>query len=235
MKLFGLVLLCLSMLCPTAAFGDATTSLDQAMAAVNGAIASDKHKLADLTLQQKTNDAKVAGLNQRAAQLKADQTSITNDLRQLKSDIDANEAERQRYIASGCPPNGGSVDDSTYNTCEPWIERINAAITDHSNRYSALTARATQYQSDRTTLNNDVLAQFGTKKRLSAQIEDLNAVISALEARRNFTCGGLKVKSSLEALKHSCGNVQFDGAARNLPPCTDEACKYFDRVVLGGG
>ena len=98
------------------------------------------------------------------------------------------------------------------------LDSYSKGLQDRRNDLSQATlnwaAKVKRYNADR----NDLLASYNKALAQLKQLKYDNCV------RR------LPQNAKIEYIKHKCGNVPFDGANPNLPPCTTDKCKEADRL-----
>lgn len=104
-----------------------------------------------------------------------------------------------------------------------------------TDRYNQLVKTYNLLKQARESLNKAVLDWAAKKKASNARLQELQARYTAWLNNYQNRCQSLLVNPATkpEALKHGCGNIQFDGANKNLPSLDDlssgRGTKFFGR------
>lgn len=107
-----------------------------------------------------------------------------------------------------------------FNSIEPRRMRSNRIISAYFQHIRALQNKA------RRTRNEAVLAAARIKK-LKNYLSWLTSADNKMLASMRQRCAALGSAPTIEEVKLHCGNVQFDNARYNLPPCTTKRCRQM--------
>ena len=117
----------------------------------------------------------------------------------------------------------------SYNHCGTRQNAMRLEKTRKEKDLAAMEQLAHKLNPTIIALNSRItLGEFAIRKQTSND-RDLQATIDTLKANLSKTCS----YTSPEAMKHNCGNIQFDGAPSALPPCTTPACLKWDAAHRG--
>jgi phage shock protein A len=145
--------------------------------------------------------------------LKTQHDTMQQQFNQKVSDFNAECAGKP--VSSGCQSEKDSL-SSEDAQLEPVLQQMEQ--------------QAVQLNNQMQNLSNDlVLAQFKVQK-LTNYKSQVEAAVAKLESQLVSRCAGVTASSSLEEMKHKCGNIQFDGARADLPACTTDACLQYDAM-----
>jgi uncharacterized protein YhaN len=199
-----------------------------------------KDMITELMQQQKQMDrmtVKSADLDKQKATLSAKDTTIKKSEKDVQAkrqewimDNNANEAKKAEAIQSGCRPGQTTTDTALAARCNQLAAQINNTTDRLQTRGERIVAQNTQNTKDREQLTKDTLAWAASKKHVNAVIDDLNARIAGLKQFLSAHCTSIPANATDEEIKHNCGNVQFDGAAPNLPACQTEECRQYEKM-----
>lgn len=105
---------------------------------------------------------------------------------------------------------------------EPKLRQMEAEAEQMKARYAQLQNQHRQHQNDLT------LAQARSQK-LRNYLSQLDVRLRALDNAIRTSCPAASGGASDEEIKLKCGNVQFDRARGNLPPCETDKCLEWER------
>lgn len=163
-------------------------------------------------------------------QLKRDEQRIQREATEWQMDNSANEDRMRNWSGMGCVAGKRSTDIALVNRCNALAGEISASTTTLQARGEQLIAQKKQNESARTAISRKTLENAKRQNAANAAINDLTRRINAIRAFLSGHCTSVPTTASDEAVKHGCGNIQFDGAAPTLPPCETEACKKYDAM-----
>lgn len=185
----------------------------QKLAAAQSALAQADREIADN--QRKFDGLKPiqAALEERDQKLKARSDFLHADWDQKKDAFNA-----------ACTTHPMPLNSAEYANCQ----RRQAQLTQTQRDYEAENARLlsehkslkAQYES----LTQQGLLHQVQIQKLRNWKSQVEPGMLALKTAIMTQCKGLLQNASPEELKLKCGNVQFDNANPNLPPCTTDAC-----------
>jgi HSP90 family molecular chaperone len=193
---------------------------------------AQQKKLADMTAEQKAIDAEKPKLDAQAAKNQKTEKELKSRATEWSMDNNANEAAKQAALSSGCRPGEKSTDLALVARCNQAAAKINAETERLQKLGEKLLGDRQQLTNDQAQLTKDTMTWTARKKHNDAVINDLNRRIGALTAYLSKQCTSIPADASDEKVKHSCGNIQFDGARPDLPPCETDECKAA-QVLFG--
>jgi chromosome segregation ATPase len=200
--------------------------------------AAEAGQMASLSEQAAPKNKEMKVWNDQIAPLKAAYTQINGSTATHNENAARQRAAVDRYNAN-CA--GKTLPRPAFERCNgekgqlaAWKGRVDAskAQLDGQKRQldqkrDSILARARVLEGELGTIRT----RYGESEKKFAQARQR---ISALTARLQSMCRSIPTSTNLEEIKLKCGNVQFDGANPNLPPCDTERCREFDRLQRGG-
>jgi DNA repair exonuclease SbcCD ATPase subunit len=220
---------------------------DAKLAAISGMVG----ELSAAKAQEGAETGQMAALNEQAAPKNKEMKVWIEQMTALKSpyaQLNAatathNEnAARQRAAVERYNANcaGKTLPRPAFERCngekaqlDAWKARVDASKANLdgqqrqlNQRRDNILARAKVLEGELNTIRNRYLE---SEKKLAQARQR----IAALTARLQGMCRSMPTSTSLEEIKLKCGNVDFDGANPNLPPCDTERCREFDRLNRG--
>lgn len=213
----AIYIVCLAMAC-LAAFASRSAVADTLVYAIAKVQAEDEG------IKEKIKDAQ-----DKASKAKVERDALVQDYQKIKSDFDAVEA-RYHDAVETFNQNCAGKPMST-----PGCASLNNAANTEE---AAARPRAEQLQQQgaqlatkvQGALSRAVLADTEVKKLINYESQ-LQAAIARMKVKLASQCTGVSAYSSLEDMKSKCGNVQFDGAPSDLPPCTTDRCLQYDSLA----
>ena len=207
------------------------TMLDKIAAAIAGVAAEMQNARGELN-KMKTEENELAkkkiALDKETTRLAQEQKNLPREATQFELDQKNADNYNASIIAMGCRP-GEQGPAELADKCNPLIANFNRMQGELNIRGPKLLARGKQHPIDRQKLTDDTASWALDIRRVRLAIQDLETKIGALQSR-DAVCPGLSPRPSREEIKLKCGNVQFDGARLNLPPCQTTACIQFDSL-----
>lgn len=191
---------------------------------------AQQKKLADMTVEQKNIDAEKPKLDAQDAKNKKTEKDLKAKATEWSMDNDANEAAKRATINSGCRPGQKTTDIALARRCNQEAAKINTETERLQAVGEKMLADRKELARAQAQLTSDTAAWTVRKKHNDAVINDLNRRIAALTQYLTGRCNPIPASATDEQVKHSCGNVQFDGARPNLPPCDTDECKAAEAL-----
>lgn len=185
-------------------------------------------QLTKMTVESTNLDKEKIKLDAKDTQLKGAERKFQVKRQEWIMENGANESKRTEALRLGCQPGKISTDLALVERCNELFRQINNKIAELKPRGERLLAQGRQNGIDREQLSNDTVAWARNRKRVTAVIEDLNARIKGLRDFLSSHCQSIPASATDEEIKDKCGNLQFDGAAPNLPPCQTAECKEYE-------
>jgi len=212
---------------------NSTAEFAALLAGISKEYTSTEALLGKMKVEEKQIDARKARLDQEAARLPKEEAA----LHQMHAKFEAEQRAidtgiKKTYFDMGCRPNQSTTDIPFAQRCNAMADQVNARQEELNSRVQGGINRVKKMQADRQKLSNDTLKWAEDVKRIRARIADTEQLLAALNARFNGACPLDIRKATIEEIKLKCGNVQFDGARANLPPCPTQRCREFERFVM---
>lgn len=189
-------------------------------------------KLAEMTVEQKNIDADKQKLDAQAAQNQKLEKELKDRTNEWMMDNNTNEGRKQAALSSGCRPGEKTTDLALARRCNELAAKINTETDRLQAAGEKILAGRKKLENDKEQLSKDTVAWSLRKKHNSDVIDDLNRRIADITQYLSGHCKSVPPEAKDEAIKHSCGNVQFDGAAPGLRPCQTDECKAAE-VLFG--
>jgi peptidoglycan hydrolase CwlO-like protein len=191
---------------------------------------AQQKKLGDMTVEQKTIEAEKPKLDAQAVKNQKTDKDLKTKATEWSMDNDANEAAKRAALNSGCRPGQKTTDTALVARCNPVIARINTETDRIEAAGKKLLADKGELARAQAQLTKDTDAWAARKKHNDAVMNDLNRRIAALTQYLSKRCTSIPANATDENVKHACGNIQFDGARPDLPPCETDECKAAEAL-----
>lgn len=136
-------------------------------------------------------------------------------------------ADKDAYNAS-CA--GKMLYGADIGRCDSWKASVLARMQAHDRTFLAYKAQFDALDARVRLLRNNAVLADAKITKLKNYLSWLTATDDRLATSLSHDCKGASGKT-LEELKHRCGNIQFDGARADLPPCDTEMCRSFVLVM----
>jgi hypothetical protein len=142
------------------------------------------------------------------------------DLPELKTKFDAHDEKVARYIASGCPPEGGIMPPAVADRCNRERIPLNDEITALLRRKADLEQQLSAIAETRAAVTATTLSNFAKQKANAARREDLEALklAQASRLRQLYLTGIREVVSRLDL------KPQALAACEALPSLEESVC-----------
>jgi hypothetical protein len=191
---------------------------------------AQQQQLGYMQVEAKGEKEKEAALVAESRQLKINEKRIQREATEWQMDNAANEQQKETWSGMGCVANKRTTDIDLAKRCNAIADKINTSTNRLQPWGERLIREKKQNESAQAALSSKTFENAKRQKVASASINDLTRRIAAIQAFLSAQCTSIPKTASDEAVKHSCGNIQFDGAAPNLPPCETDACKKYDAM-----
>lgn len=189
-------------------------------------------KLAEMTVEQKNIDADKQKLDAQAAQNQKLDRQLKERSTEWMMDNNTNEGRKQDALNSGCRPGQKTTDIALAQRCNALAEKINKETDRLQASGERILADRKKLENDKEQLSKDTVAWSIRKNHNNDVINDLSARIAGITQYLSGHCKSVPTEAKDEAIKHGCGNVQFDGADPGLKPCQTDECKKAE-VLFG--
>jgi hypothetical protein len=187
-------------------------------------------KLADMTVEQKSLDADKQKLDAQAARNQKLERELKDRSTEWSMSNNENEARKQAALNSGCRPGQKTTDIALARRCNEAAAKINAETDRLQASGEKILADRKKLENDKEQLSKDTVAWSLKKKHNSDVIDDLNRRIADITQYLSGHCKSVPSEAKDEAIKHGCGNVQFDGERPKLDPCQTDECKAAEAL-----
>jgi chromosome segregation ATPase len=234
----------LTVLGPVAAFGQSDAAK---LAAISGMVG----ELSAAKAQEGTEAGQMATLAEQAGPKNKEMKLWVDQMETLKAPYAQlngttathNEnAARQRAAVERYNANcaGKTLPRPAFERCngektqlDAWKNRVDASKAKLDSQLRQLDQKRDNILARSRVLEGElsaIRARYAESEKKLAQARERMA---ALTARLQAMCRSVPTSANLEEIKLKCGNVDFDGANPNLPPCDTERCREFDRLNRG--
>lgn len=170
----------------------------------------------------KQNEQRLASLDFKVGQLQQEATKIDAAAATYNNSVEV-QREKKNYDDYQRTCAGKMLYGAQIAACGSWksklevvLRRHNQTMMDFKAKFDAANRKVQEAK------NEAVLARFAIQK-LKNYKSWLDLAIGKLAADLQQQCGASS--ASPEEMKHRCGNVQFDAARLNLPPCEGDKCR----------
>lgn len=191
-----------------------------------------QNKLAEMTVEQKNLDTDKQKLDGQATKNQKLERELKERTTEWMMDNRANEDRKQAALSSGCRPGQKTTDLALARRCNEAAAKINSETDRLQATGEKILADRKRLENDKDQLSKDTAAWSLRKKHTTDVIDDLNRRIADITQYLSGHCKSVPSDAKDEAIKHGCGNVQFDGAAPSLRPCQTDECKAAE-VLFG--
>jgi hypothetical protein len=167
--------------------------------------------------------------------IKIAENNLKKEIDQLLLEYSAWEKSKKNYFAHNCLPGGSSTDKNLVDWCNEEAESLNRTSKYLAERKETLEFKKKTIKERREGLNKAVVENAQKQKSLNWEFVELQGKLRDLYTSMDSACKRLLAdpKCKDEALKHKCGNIQFDNANPNLPALEDVGIKpgtqFFSR------
>lgn len=139
---------------------------------------------------------------------------------------------QKEYSDHGCRSGGRTTDTALWNWCNAKADKLNTLTDDFERQRAPFGDRIKKIMERREALNNKTYENAAKIKRCNADFAQLQAELRGIYDQMTTSCKEILNKTKmhgknisdtkkLEALKHNCGNIQFDLANPKLPSLED--------------
>lgn len=161
-----------------------------------------------------------------------------NEKKRVHDSIQQNFANRVEQWNRDCT--GRMLYGAEYQNCKSRQEQLMAFKHQNEPKLRQMEADAERMKADYASLQNQhrqhrndlTLAQTRSQK-LRNYLSQLEVRLNALDRAIRASCPSASAKASDEEIKLKCGNVQFDRAREDLPPCETDKCREWERRYRG--
>jgi hypothetical protein len=176
-------------------------------------------------------DIKVEQDKKQALVLKEQQQETERDTRdheaRLFNDSPESQAVKRDLDNYNATCNGRRLYGADISRCNNAAASITPRLNYHNNTMNNYFAQfnASQQQIQATT--NEIVLVDARITKLQNYLSWLTDANNKISTTLHQECAGLQSNPTMEELKLRCGNIQFDNARVNLPPCTTERCESW--------